>query len=90
MTLKWEYLVAWHERSWTQHGEKTTWKETLKLQAPGKAEIQEVDHWQWADLFTALGAQGWELVSETVLSTVATKSGTGEPVRVRYIFKRAP
>ena len=107
MTDRWEYLTAvWvyasKELAKTPAGRKQfAFTHDLYVWKPGAAEPDAHPLWSSTDgeisrnyleILNGLGAEGWELVSESVLdSVVGPKEAWGDvgyPVRLQWLFKR--
>jgi len=81
-----------------------TWTENFWIYRPGDKEGQKLEAHSGSSknpehkttilkILAELGAEGWELVSETVLDTTIVASGLGWrdvaiPVKMRWTFKR--
>ena len=104
MTDRWEYMsVTWIYSTTNQNTvAPTTWKGEYSIARPGQpretrlsydstdkgAETTGIDA-----LLNELGADGWELVSETVMDTTIFSSlhgwsDSGTPTQMRWSLKR--
>ena len=101
MSTRWEYLVvAWSLTATPPASAADAWRldGTFQISRPGVpgAEARRYDGSQATalgfDLLNELGAEGWELVSNTVeRSTVSAAQGyqtAGVPIAWTQIFKR--
>lgn len=103
---RWEYMaIHWLYSSRFVPGsapdkEEQQWRGEYFLRRPG-AEIEthlqhdfgEEPKVSFLDLLAELGAEGWELVSETALSAAAVTgthgwSDVGMPIEIRWTLKR--
>jgi hypothetical protein len=105
MRQRWEYLTVLRLYETAQDDfPGKTWTENFWIYRPGDEEGQKREAHSGSskepeykvtirDIFAELGAEGWELVSETVLDTTIVAGGLGWtdvaiPVRMRWTFKR--
>jgi hypothetical protein len=108
MSKCWEYMaVNWvYTREWTLPADgspgKAIWRSKLHIYRSGQeAEIRDCYDSEepvakaawWLDVLQELGAEGWELVGETVQDTVLVSEengwkSKGTPANVRWLLKR--
>ncbi|HXD53762.1 MAG TPA: hypothetical protein VN618_03325 [Solirubrobacteraceae bacterium] len=98
MTAHWEYLtIAW--QSMTNYATKTpdeaqTWESNYRISKPNaEPEVLSATDVNWTTLLNELGADGWELVTESVRKTVIFSqsmgwSNVGSPIEIVWQFKR--
>lgn len=94
--MVWRYLTA------KKADEKRTWRQELTVTRPGQDDetrlvwtSSSTDETKTStlDLLNELGAEGWELITETVLdSEIFTRlhgwENVGSPVLMKYVLKR--
>ena len=96
MAVRWEYLVVVRESNVKKAGE--TWEYLTEWffywPAATQAEKRLQDRsWGFIQVFNELGADGWEMVAETVthslMSTVSEWARpASRPLQFRWTFKR--
>ncbi len=99
----WEYAsITWIYSTEQKQGEKPKWKQVYSICWPDgtseerlgwTSEDSSEDTTSIIELENELGAQGWELISVTVLDSVVLNKqygwpNVGTPVRKSWVFKR--
>jgi hypothetical protein len=90
---RWEYLtLTWMHSATGTEGALTYESKWLIRQGHSGADTPRSADDALVDVLADLGAEGWELVNETMQSTAQlSKPGfpnSSTPLRVRWIFKR--
>ncbi len=93
---RWEYVVvSWRQdTNWAtkRPDEPVTWDETYGISRPGSESWETLPHKSFVDVANELGAEGWELVSQTVNKTTVVRGHgydeIGAPVGTLWTFKR--
>lgn len=94
MTTKWEYLIVVYYSDPTVRSKNAG---TLFIHRAGTKSVEERRGGDWLALLNELGAQGWELISESHHETVVTGSVdkigrssqfVGPPFHSQSTFKR--
>jgi hypothetical protein len=95
MTTRWEYLalIWWWTFTWNEATKSGSTQAGYHLWRPGTSEPENFDaSTSWLDLVNGLGAEGWELVSAVVPSSIVGQEQgwpkASRPIRRHYIFKR--
>lgn len=95
--MRWQYLMVISESSAKQKVgvTPTTWEYLTEahIWRPGVDEAETRPMANWLHLCNELGAEGWELASEAVLSSTVVANAYGYtevsiPLRVRYTFRK--
>lgn len=102
MSKRWEYMsVVWINATRKNGlGGEQEWRAEYVISRQGEAVEKRVQYdfgedesrVTFLDLANEFGADGWELVSESVLSSAAITahgwSEVGSPIEIRWLFKR--
>src|SRR3712207_6586256 len=97
MTTRWEYLRVANIYSTNyatkQPTEAQTWEHAYWVVRPGEGDWTRADLPGLTELFNELGAEGWELTTESVSQSVIVSRSqgwlsVGRPVQTDYWFKR--
>jgi hypothetical protein len=104
-SVRWEYMSVSYRytREWVFPPGETVWKCWFDIYKPGKgtetrrstdsSDPDLKDSIWWLDLLQEFGAEGWELVGETIQSWVVVDEENGwrnkrVPTHIRWSFKR--
>jgi hypothetical protein len=98
MSAHWEYLtIAWqHTTNYATKApdEEQTWESTYRISKPNaEPDTLAAADVNWTKLLNDLGADGWEMVTESIRSTVIFGqsmgwSNVGSPIQIVWQFKR--
>lgn len=94
MRTAWEYLVVYYSASFTSEGSlPRAWKHEMYVRRPGTSEYEPQSRDDLVLLFNELGAEGWEMIGESVRESVIVTSNRGfnepsQPIAIMWIFKR--
>lgn len=102
MTERWEYTAVSWAYTFDTEGPVPTWRQTFSIHRAGQA-TEERPYWSsetpddtgpsLLEILNELGAEGWELVNDTVNdSKIMDERGgwaeVGTPIARQYLFKR--
>jgi hypothetical protein len=97
MTPRWEYLLASWQSTTNYYSkashEAQTWESVYWLTRPDVEPEKLNGEVKWSALLNELGAEGWEMVSESVRRSVVHAhalgwTNAGAPIEIRWTFKR--
>lgn len=94
---RWEYLTVHYAYEFIEGraslGEDRGWSDTYRIHRPGEDKFEPLVVDEWTTVLNQLGAEGWELVGERVLSSTIFQKSQGfnnvaVPVGLLFTFKR--
>lgn len=98
MSAHWEYMiVSWqYKTNYATKGvdEETTWESLYRITRPGsETETVAAGDLTWITFLNDLGADGWEMVTESLRKSIIFSQTNGwhnvaSPVEIVWNFKR--
>ncbi|WP_034087074.1 hypothetical protein [Streptacidiphilus albus] len=96
MRTRWEYLLVRYQVALVDvDGGRQDWREDFLLTWPGNVppETRSASDVHWSALLAEVGADGWELVGDSIQETAIFPSRRGmldinAPIKIVFTFKR--